>query len=52
MYLLIAIFLVFLFLRVSTSDNQVGGGTSFSKISPLLFSVLGFIIILNAYLKN
>jgi len=52
MYLLIAIFLVFLMLSVSISSNQVGGGTSFAHISPLLFSVLGFIIIFNAYLKN
>lgn len=49
-YLLIAIFLVFLMLRVSVSSNQVGGGHT--KVSPLLLIFLAVVIVFNSYLKN
>lgn len=49
-YLLIAIFLVFLFFKITASGNQVGGGHM--KISPLLLIFLAAVIIFNAYLKN
>lgn len=51
-YLFITIFLVFMLLRVNLSGNQVGGRPPISKFSPLIFIFLGFVIILNAYLKN
>lgn len=49
-YLLVAIFLVFLFLRTNLSGNQVGGGHM--KVSPLLLLFLAAVIIFNAYLKK
>ncbi len=49
-YLLVAIFLVFLFLRTNVSSNQTGGGHM--KVSPLLLIFLAAVIIVNAYLKN
>jgi len=49
-YLLIAIFLVFLFLRNNLSSNQTGGGHM--KVSPLLLIFLAAVIIINAYLKK
>ncbi len=52
-YLLIAIFLIFLFLRVSMSNNnQFGGGNRHMKVSPFLLVFLSVVIIFNAYLKN
>ncbi len=51
-YLLIAIVLIFLLIRVSTSSNQVGGGNGHIKVSPLLLIFLSIVIIFNAYLKN
>ncbi len=51
MYLLIAIFLVMLLLRYTTSE-QVGGSWNFGKFTPFIFVVLGLIIIVNAILKN
>ena len=50
-YLLIAIFLVFLLLRVNVTNNQSGGGGHI-KVSPLLLIFLAAVIIFNAYLKN
>lgn len=52
MYLLIAIFLVFLLMRVSVSDGQVGGGGGHIKVSPLLLVFLAAVILFNAYIKN
>lgn len=50
MYLLIAIFLVFILLRFNLSGEQRGGG--YTKISlPLVFFLIS-VIIFNAYLKN
>ena len=51
-YLLAAIFLIFLLLRVSVSNNQVGGGSGHIKVSPLLLIFLAAVIVFNAYLKN
>ncbi len=51
MYVIIAIFLVFLLMKFSLSGQQRGGG-NFSKISPIIFCILAFIIIFNAVLKN
>jgi lipopolysaccharide export LptBFGC system permease protein LptF len=51
-YLLIIVFLVMLLLRYSLPAGQVGGGMTFSKISPIIFVILGVIIIVNAMLKN
>ena len=47
-YLLIAIFLFLLFTRITTTENQVGGGNR--NVSPLLLIFLSAVIILNAYL--
>jgi len=53
MYIIIAIFLVFLLLRFSLTGEQRGGGSNnFSKFSPFIFGLLGFIIVFNAILKN
>lgn len=53
MYLLIIIFLIMLLLYLfSFSSGQVGGSMTFSKINPFIFVILGFIIIVNAILKN
>lgn len=49
MYLFVAIFLVFLLFKYSITSEQVGGG---SKFSPFIFGLLGFVIIVNAILKN
>ncbi len=50
MYLLIAIFLVFILLRFNLSEGQSGGG--YQKISlPLVFFLIS-VIIFNAYLRN
>ncbi len=51
MYLLVAIGLIFVLLKTSFSDNQVGGG-GHMKVSPLLLIFLGIVIIFNASLKN
>lgn len=50
MYLFVAIFLVFLFIKTSASSGQVGGGHI--KVSPLLLIFLAAVIIFNAALKN
>ena len=53
MYLLIAIFLVFLLLKfILTSEQRGGGSNNFSKTSPFIFALLGFIIVVNAFLKK
>ena len=53
MYLLIAIFLIFLLLKFNLTSEQRGGGSNnFSKFSPFIFGLLGFIIVVNAILKN
>ncbi len=49
-YLLIAIFLIFLLLKINISGIQSGGGHM--KISPLLMTFLLFVIIYNAYSKK
>lgn len=52
-YIFITIFLVFLLLRFSLTSEQSGGGNhKFSKFSPFIFGLLGFIIVLNAILKT
>jgi NADH:ubiquinone oxidoreductase subunit 3 (subunit A) len=51
MYLLIAVFLLFLLFKLNLTSEQTGGG-KYSKITPFIFLVLGFIIIINAILKN
>ena len=51
MYLLIAIFLVFLLLRINLTGEQRGGG-SYEKYPILLYFFLIIVIIFNAYLKN
>lgn len=50
-YLFIVIFLIFLLLKFSLTTEQRGGG-NFSKFSPFIFGLLGFIIVVNAILKN
>ena len=53
MYLFIAIFLVFLLFKFGLTSEQRGGGNiHFGKISPFIFGILAFIIVLNAVLKN
>jgi phage-related tail protein len=52
MYLFIVILLVLLLFKYGLSDEQVGGGMSYSKFSPFIFGILGLIIIINAILKN
>jgi len=53
MYVLIVIFLIFLLLRFGLTSEQRGGGNNkFSQFSPFIFGLLGFIIVLNAILKN
>jgi hypothetical protein len=52
MYLLVIIFLIMLLLRYSLPSGQVGGGTNFSIFYPVIFVILGCIIIVNAILKN
>lgn len=52
MYLLIAIFLVFLLFKLNLTSEQRGGGRKISQFSPFIFGLLGFIIVLNAILKN
>jgi hypothetical protein len=49
-YLLIAILLVFAFLRISVSSIQTGGGHM--KVSPLLLVFLATVIIFNAYINK
>ena len=51
LYLIIAVFLVFLLFKFSLTSEQRGGG-NLSKISPFIFILLGFIIVINAILKN
>lgn len=51
LYVIIAIFLVFLLLKFNLTSEQIGGG-NFTKFSPFIFGLLVFIIILNAILKN
>ena len=51
-YLIIAIFLIILLMKINLFDQQRGGGNSSYKISPFIFGILAFIIIFNAYLKN
>lgn len=52
-YLFVALFLVFLLIRVGFSSGQYGGGNSNSRsISPFIFLLLALIIIINAILKN
>lgn len=51
-YLFIAIFLIYLLLRVGTSSNQLGGGNSHIKVSPLLLVFLSVVIIFNAYMHQ
>lgn len=48
-YLFIVIFLIFLLFKYSFTNEQVGGG---SKIHPIIFGILGFIIVINAIFKN
>ena len=50
MYLLIAIFLIFILLRINLTGEQRGGGNGKSPI--FLFIFLIIVIIFNAYLKN
>jgi len=53
MYLFVAIFLVLLLLRFGlTSEQRGGGNNNFSRSTPLIFGLLGFIIISNAILKT
>jgi len=53
MYILIAIFLVFLLLKFSLTSEQIGGGKQhFSQSNLLIFVLLAFIIVFNAILKN
>ena len=52
LYVIIAIFLVFLLLKFNLTSEQRGGGGNFTKFSPFIFVLLVFIIILNAILKN
>lgn len=52
-YVFIVIFLIFLLLRFGLTGEQIGGGNhKFSQFSPFIFVLLGFIIVLNAILKN
>lgn len=52
-YLFVALFLVFLLIRVGFSGEQHGGSNVNSrKIPPFIFLFLSLIIILNAILKN
>lgn len=50
LYMIIAIFLIFLLFKFNLSSEQVGGG--FTGNSYLLYLFLALVIILNAYLKN
>ena len=50
-YVIIVIFLIFLLLKFSVTTEQRGGG-NFTKFSPFIFGLLGFIIVFNAILKN
>jgi len=52
MYLLIAIFLIILLLRYTLTSEQTGGSRNFGNYTPLIFVILGLIIIVNAILKN
>ena len=52
MYLFIVIILVLLLFKYGLSSEQVGGGASYSNISPFIFVILGLIIIINAIIKN
>ncbi len=52
MYLFIVIILVLLLFKYGLSGEQVGGGASYSNISPFIFVILGLIIIINAIIKN
>lgn len=54
MYVLIVIFLIFLLLRFGFTGEQRGGSSNykFPQFNPFIFGLLGFIIILNAILKN
>ena len=51
LYLIIALFLVFLLFKTTLSGFQVGGGEHHLKISPLLLIFLGFVIIFNSYIN-
>ena len=50
MYLIIAIFLVFILFKYGLANEQRGGANS--SISPFIFIILGVIILINAILKN
>lgn len=52
MYLIVAIFLIILFLRYTSTSEQIGGGMRFGKFTPYIFLILAFIIVVNAILKN
>ena len=51
LYVIIAIFLVFLLLKFNLTSEQRGGG-NFTKFSPFIYNFLLVFIILNAILKN
>jgi hypothetical protein len=52
MYLFIAIFLIILLFRYTSTSRQIGGGIQYGNFNLPMFGILGLIIIVNAILKN